>query len=91
MPIRTALDGSARRLKTGLEITVCHYPPGTRKWNKIEHRLFSGITHNWRGRSLETCQNIINLIVKTTITTGLTVRCELDPNRYPTKIKLTDQ
>lgn len=77
--------------KTGLHITVCHYPPGTSKWNKIEHRLFSRITHNWRGRPLETYQTIVNLIANTTTTTGLTVRCELDPNLYPTKIKLTDQ
>ena len=76
---------------TGLDITVCHYPPGTSKWNKIEHRLFSRITHNWRGRPLETYQTIVNLITNTTTTTGLTVRCELDPNLYPTKIKLTNQ
>jgi transposase len=76
---------------TGLEVTVSHYPPGTSKWNKIEHRLFSRITHNWRGRPLETYQTIINLITNTTTATGLTVRCELDPNLYPTKIKLTDQ
>lgn len=76
---------------TGLHITVRHYPPGTSKWNKIEHRLFSRITHNWRGRPLETYQTIVNLISSTTTTTGLTVRCELDPNLYPTKIKLTDQ
>jgi transposase len=76
---------------TGLEIIVSHYPPGTSKWNKIEHRLFSRITHNWRGRPLETYQTIVNLIANTTTTTGLTVRCELDPNLYPTKIKLTNQ
>jgi transposase len=76
---------------TGLEIIISHYPPGTSKWNKIEHRLFSRITQNWRGRPLETYQTIVNLITNTTTTTGLTVRCELDPNLYPTKIKLTDQ
>jgi hypothetical protein len=76
---------------TGLEIIVSHYPPGTSKWNKIEHRLFSRVTQNWRGRPLETYQTIVNLIASTTTTTGLTVRCELDPNLYPTKIKLTDQ
>ncbi|MCA1682358.1 MAG: ISAzo13 family transposase, partial [Actinobacteria bacterium] len=76
---------------TGLEIIVCHYPPGTSKWNKIEHRLFSQVTRNWRGRPLETYQTIVNLIANTTTTTGLTVRCELDPNLYPTKIKLTDR
>jgi hypothetical protein len=76
---------------TGLEIIVSHYPPGTSKWNKIEHRLFSRVTQNWRGRPLETYQTIVNLIASTTTTTGLTVRCELDLNLYPTKIKLTDQ
>jgi hypothetical protein len=76
---------------TGLEIVVCHYPPGTSKWNKIEHRLFSRITVNWRGRPLETYQTIVNLIANTTTTTGLTVRCELDRNLYPTKTKLTKQ
>ncbi|MGH7746121.1 MAG: ISAzo13-like element transposase-related protein, partial [Candidatus Dormibacteria bacterium] len=55
------------------------------------HRLFSRITQNWRGRPLETYQTIVNLIANTTTTTGLTVRCELDSNLYPTKIKLTDQ
>jgi len=75
----------------GLEIVVCHYPPGTSKWNKIEHRLFSQITRNRRGRPLVTYQTIVNLIANTTTTTGLTVRCQLDPNSYPTKIKLTKQ
>ncbi len=63
---------------TGLEIKVCHYPPGTSKWNKIEHRLFSRISLNWRGRPLETFQTVVNLIANTTTTTGLTVRCEID-------------
>jgi hypothetical protein len=76
---------------TGLEITVCHYPPGTSKWNKIEHRLFSRITLNWRGRPLTTYQTIVSLIANTTTTTGLTVQCALDPNDYPTKIQLTNQ
>lgn len=76
---------------TGLQITVCHYPPGTSKWNKIEHRLFSRITANWRGRPLTTYQTIVSLIASTTTTTGLTVRCELDPGDYPTKVKLTEQ
>jgi transposase len=76
---------------TGLEITVCHYPPGTSKWNKIEHRLFSRISLNWRGRPLETFQTIVNLIANTTTVAGREVRCELDPNIYPTKIKLTEQ
>jgi hypothetical protein len=75
----------------GLDITVCHYPPGTSKWNKIEHRLFSRITLNWRGRPLETFQTVVNLIASTTTTTGLVVQCELDPGLYPTKIKVTSQ
>jgi len=76
---------------TGLDITVCHYPPGTSKWNKIEHRLFSRITANWRGRPLETYQTIVSLIANTATTTGLTIRADLDLNEYPTKIKLTKQ
>ena len=76
---------------TGLDITVTHYPPGTSKWNKIEHRLFSRITGNWRGRPLETFQTVVSLIVNTTTTTGLTVRADLDLNLYPTKQKLTPQ
>jgi hypothetical protein len=76
---------------TRLDITVCHYPPGTSKWNKIEHRLFSRITGNWRGRPLETYQTVVSLIANTTTVTGLTVRADLDLNLYPTKIKLTDQ
>ena len=76
---------------TGLDITVCHYPPGTSKWNKIEHRLFSRITANWRSRPLETYQTIVSLIANTATTTGLTVRADLDLNEYPTKIKLTKQ
>lgn len=76
---------------TGLDIITCHYPPGTSKWNKIEHRLFSRITLNWRGQPLETFQTVVNLIANTTTTTGLTVQCRLDPDLYPTKIKVTDQ
>jgi hypothetical protein len=76
---------------TGLDITVCHYPPGTSTWNKIEHRLFSRITGNWRGRPLETYQTVVSLIANTTTVTGLTVRADLDVNLYPTQIKLTDQ
>jgi transposase len=72
---------------TGLQITVCHLPPGTSKWNKIEHRLFSQITMNWRGRPLETHQIIIDLISATSTATGLTVHCELDTDEYPTGIK----
>jgi DDE family transposase len=76
---------------TDLDIVVCHYPPGTSKWNKIEHRLFSQITLNWRGRPLTTYQTIVNLISRTTTKTGLTVRCDLDLEDYPTKIKLTNK
>jgi transposase len=72
-------------------ISVCHLPPGTSKWNKIEHRLFSFITQNWRGKPLITHQVIVNLIRGTTTKTGLTVRCELDNNVYPTGRKITDK
>jgi hypothetical protein len=75
--------------ETGLVITVCHLPPGTSKWNKIEHRLFSQITMNWRGRPLRTHQIIVDLIGNTTTTTGLTVHCVLDTDAYPTGIKYT--
>src|SRR6266700_1412869 len=68
---------------TGLEISVCHFPPGTSKWNKIEHRLFSFITKNWRGKPLVSHEVIVNLIGATTTTTGLTVKSELDTNQYP--------
>lgn len=76
--------------ETGLEISVCHFPPGTSKWNKIEHRLFSQISKNWRGRPLESFQIIVNLISATTTATGLTVQCQLDVNHYPTGIKIAD-
>ena len=74
----------------GLAITVCHLPPGTSKWNKIEHRLFSFITQNWRGKPLISHQVIVQLIAATTTKAGLTVRCELDPNSYPAGIKVAD-
>ena len=67
----------------GFAITVCHLPPGTSKWNKIEHRLFSFITMNWRGKPLVSHQVIVQLIAATTTKTGLKVRCELDQNTYP--------
>lgn len=73
-----------------LAITVLHLPPGTSKWNKIEHRLFSFISRNWRGRPLTDYQTIVELIGATTSTTGLTVRCELDRTLYPAGIKITD-
>ncbi len=68
--------------ETGLELTVCHFPPGTSKWNKIEHRLFSFITQNWRGKPLISYQVIVELIAGTTTTKGLTVRSALDENKY---------
>jgi hypothetical protein len=74
----------------GLSITVCHLPPGTSKWNKIEHRLFSFITGNWRGKPLVSHQVIVRLIAATTTNTGLKVRCELDQNTYPAGIKVSD-
>jgi len=74
----------------GLTITVCHLPPGTSKWNRIEHRLFSFITGNWRGKPLVSHQVIVQLIAATTTKTGLTVRCELDQNTYPAGIKVSD-
>ncbi len=71
---------------SGLTISVCHLPPGTSKWNKIEHRLFSFISQNWRGQPLLTHAAIVNLIANTTTTTGLKVRCVLDSKKYPAKI-----
>jgi transposase len=76
--------------RTGLEISVCHFPPGTSKWNKIEHRLFSQISMNWRGKPLVSHEVIVNLIAATTTKTGLKVRAALDRGRYETKIKVTD-
>jgi hypothetical protein len=73
----------------GIAITVCHLPPGTSKWNKIEHRLFSFITQNWRGRPLLSHQAIVQLIAATTTDTGLKVRCELDRKIYPAGVKVT--
>jgi Rhodopirellula transposase DDE domain len=77
--------------ETGLEIAVCHFPPGTSKWNKIEHRLFSFISQNWRGKPLISHEVVINLIAGTTSKTGLTVKSELDSNTYPAGIKISDQ
>ena len=74
----------------GIPIRVLHYPPGTSKWNRIEHRLFSFISINWRGKPLTSYQAIINLIASTTTSTGLKVYARLDENHYPTKIKVTD-
>jgi hypothetical protein len=77
--------------ESGLSITVCHLPPGTSKWNKIEHRLFSHISMNWRGRPLESHETIVQLIAATSTRTGLNVRAELDDGDYPSGIKITDQ
>ena len=74
----------------GIPITVCHLPPGTSKWNKIEHRLFSFITKNWRGKPLVSYQAIVQLIGATTTDAGLKVRAELDSNTYPAGIKVSD-
>jgi transposase len=74
--------------ETGLEISVCHFPPGTSKWNKIEHRLFSYITLNWRGKPLTSYEVIVNLIAATTTSKGLKVKCVLDKSAYPKGIKI---
>ena len=77
--------------ETGLDITVIHLPPGTSKWNKIEHRLFSAISRNWRGRPLQSHEVVIETIRAVTTTTGLTVHAELDEGIYPRGIKITDK
>ena len=76
--------------ETGLEIAVCHFPPGTSKWNKVEHRLFSAITQNWRGKPLVSHEAIVNLIAATTTRTGLRVRSALDTGDYPAGLRVTD-
>jgi hypothetical protein len=75
--------------RTGLTISVCHFPPGTSKWNKIEHRLFSHIAMNWRGTPLVSLAVIVSLIAATRTETGLRVRSELDRGRYPEGIKVS--
>jgi hypothetical protein len=82
---------AAFALETGLAVTVCHFPPGTSKWNKIEHRLFSAITMNWRGRPLTSHEVIVNTIAATTTRTGLTVRAGLDRGSYPEGAKVSDE
>jgi hypothetical protein len=77
--------------ETGLEISVCHLPPGTSKWNTIEPRLFASIRQNERGTPLVSHEVMVNLIAATTTRTGLTVRCELDTNKYPKGIRITDK
>ncbi|WP_369265654.1 ISAzo13 family transposase [Streptomyces sp. R35] len=81
---------AALAVETGLEITVCHFPPGTSKWNRIEHRLFSHITMNWRGRPLTSHDVIVNSIAATTTRTGLAVRAELDTTAYETGVRVSD-
>jgi hypothetical protein len=77
--------------ETGLTVSVCHFPPGTSKWNKIEHRLFSHITMNWRGRPLVNYRVVVDLIGATTTETGLRVRADLDTANYPTQVKVKDE
>jgi len=74
-----------------LTIEVCHFPPGTSKWNKIEHRMFSRITANWRGRPLVSREVVVNLIGSTTTKTGLRIKAALDSNQYAQGIKVSDQ
>jgi transposase len=82
---------AALAVETGLEITVCHFPPGTSKWNKVEHRLFSHITMNWRGRPLASHEVVVQTIAATTTRTGLRVRAELDDSTYETGVKVSDR
>ncbi len=77
--------------RTGLTLTVCHFPPGTSKWNRIEHRLFSHIAMNWRGKPLVSLAVIVSLIGATTSTSGLRVRSELDKGRYPDGVQVSDE
>ena len=77
--------------EVGLAISVCHFPPGTSKWNKIEHRMFSCITHNWRGRPLISHEVIVNLIANTTTNAGLKIQAALDTKEYPIGIKISEQ
>jgi Rhodopirellula transposase DDE domain len=77
--------------ETGLSLSVCHFPPGTSKWNKVEHRLFSFISSNWRGEPLRDYETVVRLIAKTTTAKGLHVTCRLDRRKYPTGRKVTDQ
>jgi hypothetical protein len=86
---KVALQNLADQLD--FKLKVCHFPPGTSKWNKIEHRLFSYITSNWRGQPLVNLQTIVNLIASTTTTTGLLVQAALDTNVYKTGIKISDE
>jgi hypothetical protein len=75
----------------GRPLVVCHFPPGTSQWNKIEHRLFSFITQNWRGKPLVSFEVMVSLIAATTTTNGLKVHSELDTNTYPPGLKVSDK
>jgi hypothetical protein len=86
---KKALQRLASELQ--LEIQVRHFPPGTSKWNKIEHRMFCQITHNWRGRPLESRQVVVDLIGATTTKTGLRIKAALDEQAYPTKQSVSDE
>ena len=91
---RASLESSASktgRYTTNLTIKVCHLPPGTSKWNKIEHRLFSFITQNWRGKPLISHEVIVSLIAATTTKAGLTVNCAMDTTEYPTGQAVSDE
>jgi hypothetical protein len=77
--------------ETGLRVSVCHFPPGTSKWNKIEHRMFCHITKNWRGRPLESLGVIVNLIANTTTQKGLRIKAAIDTGSYPKGIKVSDE
>jgi hypothetical protein len=84
-----ALQDLANRLKMSIE--GCHFPPGTSKWNKIEHRMFCHITQNWRGRPLVSQQAIVQVIAKTTTSKGLRIQAELDTRSYPVGAKVSDE
>jgi hypothetical protein len=86
---KVSLQAVADELR--LTLNVCHFPPGTSKWNKIEHRLFSFITQNWRGKPLVSYQTIVSLIANTTTSTGLVVKAALDTNQYDTEIKVSNE
>ena len=85
--MKAELQKLATELK--IPITICHMPPGTSKWNKIEHRLFSFISINWRGKPLRSFRTVVQLIAATKTDTGLTVRAELDENEYPKGVKVS--
>ena len=100
-PLRSQSNGNRQRAwklhlqalsdETGMAITVCHYPPGTSKWNKIEHRLFSFISLNWKGKPLVNYETVINLIGGTRTRTGLKVKAVLDINQYETGVEISDE